>query len=131
MYKLVNVKKSSFKLLIFTFGLLFTDIIFATQIGETHVSLGNVANNGTDAMEMMANFLTALSYVIGFAFGVGAILKYKNYRDNPSQVTIGTPIFLAFISLIFVFMPMLFMVAGDTIFGSSATVAPSIATDSF
>lgn len=36
--------------------------------------------------------ITAESYIAGIGFSVGAILKFKMHKDNPTQVPIGTPI---------------------------------------
>ena len=95
------------------------------------ISLGAAANNMTTSVGFLAEFITSLSYAMGFGFGVGAILKFKAHRDNPSQVTLGTPIALVFISLAFIFMPMLFAASGDTVFGANAEQGTAQGTTSF
>lgn len=98
--------------------------------GES-ISLGAAANNMTTSVGFLAQFITSLSYVMGFGFGIGAILKYKAHRDNPSQVTLGTPITLVFISLAFIFMPMLFTASGSTIFGTTPEQGTSQGVNTF
>lgn len=95
------------------------------------ISLGAAASNMTTSVGFLAQFITSLSYVMGFGFGVGAILKFKAHRDNPSQVTLGTPIALVFISLAFIFMPMLFAASGNTVFGGNAEQGTAQGTTSF
>ncbi len=118
MNRLEKLKKSTLILFVFITCFLFADTVFATSAPE--VSLGDAALNVTGSVGLLAQFITSLSYVLGFGFGVGAILKYKNHRDNPSQVPLGTPITLIFIALAFVFMPMIFSASGNTIFGAGA-----------
>ena len=55
----------------------------------------------------------------GLGFAVGAILKFKAHKDNPTQIPVGTPIALLFIAAALLFMPSIFLAAGKTIFGSS------------
>jgi hypothetical protein len=77
---------------------------------ETNVSsFGNIAS-----------LIDAGSYVAGFGFAVGAILKFKQHKDNPTQVPIGTPIALIFIAAALLFIPTLIPVSGGTIFGSTS-----------
>lgn len=83
-------------------------------------SLGDAAVGLTDSMGYLVQFMTSISYVIGFAFGVGAILKYKIHRDSPNQVSLAVPIVLIFLCLALVFMPMVFAAYGKTIFEPSS-----------
>jgi len=71
----------------------------------------------------IASLITAGSYVGGFAFAVGAILKFKAHKDNPTQIPIGTPIALVFIAAALLFLPSILSVSGTTTFGSSSLVA--------
>jgi len=42
----------------------------------------------------LTTLITATSYIAGLGFAVGAILKFKMHKDNPTQVPIGTPVAL-------------------------------------
>ncbi len=84
---------------------------------------GSVAAQVTSNMTNIAKLITAASYVAGMAFAVGAIVKFKAHKDNPTQVTIGQPIALLFVGAALIFIPTVFQVSGSTLFGSSAKVA--------
>ncbi|MDF1645819.1 MAG: type IV secretion protein IcmD, partial [Legionellaceae bacterium] len=62
--------------------------------------------------------ITAASYLAGLGFSIGAIMKFKQHKDNPTQIPIGTPIALVFIAAALLFLPSILGVAGATMFGS-------------
>jgi len=86
-------------------------------------TLANVSDNITNTLGNIAKLITAVAYVAGIGFAMAAILKFKAHRDNPTQIPIGTPIALLFISVVLLFLPTLLGVAGQTVFGSSKTQA--------
>ncbi|MGQ3892564.1 type IV secretion protein IcmD [Legionella sp. CNM-4043-24] len=86
-------------------------------------TLGNVATSITKSFEPLALLITGGCYVGGLAFMVGAIMKFKQHKDNPTQITIGTPIALLLVGAGLLFMPSVMGMAGQTIFGSSAKTA--------
>lgn len=81
--------------------------------------IATVAHIATTNLEAVAKLITAASYVAGMAFAVGAIVKFKAHKDNPSQIPIGTPIALLFVGAALIFAPSVFNIAGSTLFGSS------------
>ncbi len=85
-------------------------------------SLGGVAATLTTNFGALARLITAGSYVAGMGFGVGAILKFKAHKDNPTQIPIGTPIALVFIAAAMIFLPSLFKVAGYSMFNNGGHV---------
>lgn len=85
--------------------------------------IGGVAAQVTGNLTAVAKLITAASYVVGMAFGVGAIMKFKAHKDNPTQIPIGTPIALLFVAAALIFMPSIFKTSGQTLFGASGTVA--------
>lgn len=95
------------------------------------VSLGKAAGNVTTSMENLAKLITAGSYVGGFGFAVGAILKFKAHKDNPQQIPVGTPIALIFIAAALIFLPAIFGMAEQTVFGGSASVGTVSGITSF
>lgn len=94
------------------FFLSFVRLSFAAQ--ET---LGDVANNLTLSFSFVARFITSLAFILGLGFFVASIMKFKQHKDNPTQIPIGTPIALVFIAASLVFMPTLMEVMGATLFG--------------
>ncbi|CAN5468631.1 type IVB secretion system protein IcmD/DotP [soil metagenome] len=96
--------------------LLYADSAFA---GATP-TIGEVAKKITDSMSNFAKLITAASYVSGFGFAVGSILKFKAHKDNPTQIPVGTPIALFFIAIALVFLPTVMSGIGVTAFGAGA-----------
>ncbi|MEM1243244.1 MAG: type IV secretion protein IcmD [Pseudomonadota bacterium] len=84
--------------------------------------LGQVAQNVTRTLDSVAKLITAGSYVAGFGFAIGAILKFKAHKDNPTQIPVGTPIALIFIAAALIFLPSIFGVTGKTLFGAGSEV---------
>lgn len=85
--------------------------------------VGSVAAQVTSNVANIAKLVTAASYVAGMAFAVGAIVKFKAHKDNPTQIPIGTPIALLFVGAALIFIPTVFKVSGGTLFGGSGQVA--------
>ncbi len=83
-------------------------------------SIGAVADTVIKSFASLAKLITAVAYVAGMGFAIGAIMKFKAHKDNPTQVPIGTPIALIFIAAALIFLPTIFTVAGATLFGSGA-----------
>lgn len=93
--------------------------------------VGSVAAQVTSNVGNIAKLVTAAAYVAGMAFAVGAIVKFKAHKDNPTQIPIGTPIALLFVGAALIFIPTVFKVSGSTLFGSSGTVAGVSGIESF
>lgn len=94
-----------------------SDVAFASSI--TQQSLGSVAKNITHTLGSLARLITAGAYVAGFGFAVGAILKFKAHKDNPTQIPVGTPVALLFIAAALIFLPAIFGITGKTMFGTT------------
>ena len=88
-------------------------------LAATYQNIGQIATNVTDTFYGIAQVITAGAYIAGMGFALAAILKFKQHKDNPTQITIGAPIALLFIAAALIFLPTIFGVAGQTIFGAS------------
>ncbi|MEC8063879.1 MAG: hypothetical protein VX112_03430 [Pseudomonadota bacterium] len=73
----------------------------------------------------IANLLGGSAYLGGLAFGAAAAFKFKQHRDNPTQVTVGAPIIYLTIAVGLVFLPSLLMEGRATLFDSDDEVSPS------
>lgn len=92
--------------------------------GGSSITLGTMASSITSTFTSITKMVTAGSYVVGLAFSITAIVKFKQHKDNPSQIPIGTPVSLVFIAAALLFLPSILNVAGYTMFGEGgATVA--------
>lgn len=110
-------------MLCFGTGLAFAD--------NGNVGIGQVASNITSTFSPIAKLITAGAYIAGFGFAVASILKFKAHKDNPTQVPVGTPIALLFIAIALIFLPSLFKVGGETLFGANGGTAGTVkGTDS-
>ncbi len=87
--------------------------------------LGQMASNITKTFAQVGNLITGGSYVAGLGFAIGAIMKFKQHKDNPTQIPIGTPIALIFIAAALLFLPSILGVTGTTIFKTAKTAGPS------
>lgn len=97
-------------------GLFYCSHLFAAATGP---SIGTIATTITGSFEGLAKLITAGAYIAGIGFALSAILKFKQHKDNPQQIPIGTPIALLFIAAGLIFLPTIFGVANQTIFGGS------------
>ncbi|KGP63819.1 hypothetical protein EP47_12365 [Legionella norrlandica] len=96
----------------------FSSIIHADEVTlVTKTDLGGVSSHITASLVSLTKFMTAGSYLAGIAFAIGAIIKFKQHKDNPTQIPIGTPIALIFIACMFLFLPSTLDVIGGTLFG--------------
>lgn len=90
------------------------------QLGYA-MSIGDMASNVTGSFENIGKLMIAAAYIGGFALVFGALFKFKQHKDNPTQIPLGTPITLLCIGIVLVFLPSLFAPAGETIFGGSSS----------
>ncbi|MES2142318.1 MAG: type IV secretion protein IcmD [Pseudomonadota bacterium] len=87
--------------------------------GTEATSLGSVASTLTSSFSNLAKLITAGAYMAGIGFAMASMLKFKAHKDNPTQIPIGTPIALLFIGAALIFLPNIFGIAGNTIFGGT------------
>ena len=98
-------------------------MIFAGEAAATSQDIGGMAKSIITSFSELAKLITAGSYLAGLGFSIGAIMKFKQHKDNPTQIPIGTPIALVFIAAALLFLPSILGVAGETMFGSDAKTA--------
>lgn len=98
---------------------------------QSSMNIGDVAEQVTSTFGQFAQLITAASYIAGLGFAVAAILKFKAHKDNPQQITVGTPIALMFVAAALIFLPSMFQVAGQTLFGTTGSAAGVTGITSF
>lgn len=96
---LVNVRKSVRLFLIL--------MAFLSNTAWAEANLGTVASNLTDATDVFTGIFSAVFYVIGVAMFVAGIMRYRDYRQNPTQTPIGRVIFSLAAGLIIGFFPLM------------------------
>ena len=70
-------------------------------------SLGSMASSVTSSFSSLTKVVTAGSYLAGLGFSVGAIMKFKQHKDNPTQIPVGTPAALAAVAAGLLYAPSL------------------------
>jgi intracellular multiplication protein IcmD len=98
-------------------------LINQEAVASSSLTLGGMASSITKSFTSLAKLITAGSYLAGLGFSIGAIMKFKQHKDNPTQIPIGTPIALVFISAALLFLPTILGVTGQTMFGGVGTTA--------
>ena len=97
--------------------------LFSLDALASGMSLGAVASQVTGSFNQVTRLITGGSYLAGLAFSIGAIMKFKQHKDNPTQIPIGTPISLLFIAAALLFLPSVLSTAGETIFSKGANTS--------
>lgn len=90
----------------------------ATTTSSNAVTIGDIAQTIEDSFANLAKLITAGSYLAGLGFSIAAITQFKQHKDNPTQVPIGTPIAMLFIAAALLFLPTILSTAGETMFGT-------------
>jgi len=124
------------KALILTGGAIFcfcigVDVFAAGKPFASGQGIGAVAGAVKGNLSAIATLITAGSYVAGMGFGVGAIVKFKAHKDNPTQVAISVPIAMLFIAAALLYIPSVFKTTGATLFGASGRAAGISGISSF
>ena len=100
------------------FTVLLAMFIIAPEMAATgKVGIGGLADNVTSNFQAIGNLFIGTAYIAGMGFGVAAIFKFKQHKDNPTQIPIGTPFALLGVSVMLVFLPGLYKPLGQTIYG--------------
>lgn len=86
------------------------------------VSYGDVSSNIRLSFEGIAYLVSASSYLGGMSLAIASILKFKQHKENPTQIPIGTPLAIILIASALIFMPSVLGALAHTLFGTSGTV---------
>lgn len=78
-------------------------------------SIGSIASSINSSFSNLTKLITAESYLAGLGFSIGAVMKFKQHKDNPTQIPIGTPLALDLVSAAALYLP--------SVSGSSAKAA--------
>ncbi len=114
--------KQSAKPITIILMLFLVDLVFAADAGGSGgaTGIGALAQNVTKSYEGIGNLMIGTAYVAGIGFGVAAIFKFKQHKDNPTQIPIGAPFTLLAVSAALIFLPAMYKPLGETIFGKAA-----------
>lgn len=93
-------------------------LCFGAEAAFAVSGIGSIATNVTGNFGAITRLITGASYVAGFAFAVGAVVKFKAHKDNPTQIPISQPIALLFVGAALIFIPAVFKTTGATLFNT-------------
>jgi len=102
---------------------LMTGSYVAVSYADGVRTLGDMALTITYSFYGLSKLITAGAYMAGMGFVMAAMLKFKAHKDNPTQIPIGTPIALLFVGSALIFLPHIFTIAGETVFGDTSGAA--------
>ena len=102
--------------------------VSGTCCSSTTLTIGDVASLLTHSFTQIARLITAGSYLAGLGFSVGAIMKFRQHKDNPTQIPVGTPIAMLFIAASLLFLPSILGVTSQTMFGQEGNTAGPLGT---
>lgn len=86
---------------------------FAAKVAKSQTQ-GPVFVNSNNSFANSKDAVTSESYLAGLGFAVGAIIKFKEHKDDPTQLPIGTPIGLLFVAAALLFLPAIHNTIGHT-----------------
>lgn len=115
---------NSLKILLVAFAI--NTSLFGISLAAGGVGIGAIANNIIDTLSDVARLITAGAFIAGIGFAVGAIMKFKQHKDNPTQIPIGTPIALIFVAAALLYLPSIIREGGETVFGAGGGDAGGI-----
>lgn len=87
--------------------------------GGGKTGLGAIAKNLTDVLSSFATLILSISTIAGLGFGVASAFKFKQHKDNPTQVPLGQPLTLLGIGVMLLWLPFILKSAGETITGGN------------
>ena len=122
--KLKNIFILRLAVLVFLSGLTLNVYAEGGTLGGKQ-SLGQVATQLTSSFAKVTKLITGLSYVLGIGFALSAIFKFKQHKDNPTQIPIGTPIALLAVAAAMLFLPNVLEVTGQTLFAGGKVASPT------
>lgn len=79
-----------------------------------------IVGNITGALSSIMELVSMVAYVAGFIFFLAAVFKFKQHKDNPTQVPVGTPLSMLVMSAALMFAGNFITPLGESIFGSAS-----------
>lgn len=110
------MKKQYWYLLALVVAVLIPDLLFAQSTGVTTTKdLGDVSTDITQSFKGISTLIVSVSTLAGLGFGVAAVFKFKQHRDNPTQVPLGQPLALLAIAVLLLWINYILQSAGGTL----------------
>ncbi len=65
----------------------------------------------------IASLIVSLSFICGIATVINSLFKFKQQRDNPTQIPIVTPISMFFVGVFMIYLPSIISTGEASLFG--------------
>ncbi len=90
---------------------------FAQTVTDTE-RVGDIFKNLSTSFDPFIGVLFSIATLAGLIFTFIAIFKFKQFKDNPQQISIGQPIGLFFLGAVMLWLPYIIMSIGYTLTGA-------------
>jgi|AntRauTorckE5430_2_1112549.scaffolds.fasta_scaffold00008_34 intracellular multiplication protein IcmD len=98
------------------------------SVGLVHISVSASGGGGIATiaatvkvqLSALADLISQIGFVAGFLFFMAAIFKFKQHKDNPTQVPVGTPVSMIVMSAALMFAGNFIDPLGSSIFEDGA-----------
>ena len=105
--------------------------------GDAAAAITAPESNITDFVKNIVNkllqvkvFINTFAYTAGIALVLGSLFKFKQHKDNPTQIPVGTPVTLMLIGAAMLAFPGVINLAGQTLLptadGTTDTILKTI-----
>ncbi|MEC7030998.1 MAG: type IV secretion protein IcmD [Pseudomonadota bacterium] len=81
--------------------------------------IAGIASRVAGNLSAVADLIGQIAFVAGLLFFVSAVFKFKQHKDNPTQVPVGTPLTMLVISAALMFMGNFITPLGETLFAEN------------
>ncbi len=107
-----------------TLALVVADPAFAAGTGTsagTDAGLGVITGTLKSTATNVTDILSLVSYVAGVAFGIKAILKFKEHNETKGQVPISQPIVLFVVTALLLSLPSILKLTQEATVGTGTS----------
>ena len=115
---LKNKHKHLSCLIYITLGWLFINYNLYAEVQVQR--FGDIFKNLNEVFLPFAKLLFTIATIAGLLFTFIAVFKFKQFKDNPQQISIGQPVGLFFLGAIMLWLPFIIQSLGFTITGSKS-----------
>ena len=97
---------------LYTYLLLFlaNPLAFA-NFGSKRESLGSISQNMLQPINWLRYAFNIASILLGVYMLLSAFTRYKRFRENPQESPLSTVIFWAFLGIVLIVIPILYMLS--------------------
>lgn len=103
--------------------LIVPELVLAGPSGGNNQGLGQIAVSVTGIMGDFVKLIFAIAAVAGSGFLLVAFFKFKQHKDNPTQVQLGQPIALLLIGVGLIWLPFIAQETGKTVGANNNGIA--------